>query len=500
MLELKGISKHFPGVKALDNVSLRFDPEHIHGLVGENGAGKSTLIKIITGIYQPDLGQIYYEGKALSFKSYHDSLKMGIDIVNQELQMIPESSIAENIMLDKMISYGNSGIINWKAVNKTAKKYMDVLLLDLPPETKVRHLGAAQKQLIQIAKALSANAKVLLLDEPTSCLTHYEAANLFRVLRDLKTKGVTIIFISHKFEEVFELCDIVSVLRDGKYIGTAETAKLTDQELIKMMLGRDCVQEHLGKLDVNDQCQVLRADKIERADKAKDISFSLYEGEILGFYGLVGAGRTELARIIIGEDKADSGRILVRGEKADIKKVSDSLYNYRIGYISENRKEEGLLLDSTIRNNICITIWNKIINRFTRCINSKKEAHVTSGMIAGLDIKCTGQGQITGNLSGGNQQKVSLSKWLAADCDILIIDEPTIGVDVGAKHQIHQLIWNLAKEQKKSILLISSDLPEMVKLASRILVFKDKAIVGEITEIADKNYGQISGAIGNYLN
>jgi ribose transport system ATP-binding protein len=500
MLELKGISKHFPGVKALDNVSLKFEPGHIHGLVGENGAGKSTLIKIITGIYQPDAGQIYYEGNALSFKSYHDSLKMGIDIVNQELQMIPESSIAENIMLDKMISYGNSGIINWKRVNETAKKYMDVLMLEMSPKTKVRGLGAAQKQLIQIAKALSANAKVLLLDEPTSCLTHHEAANLFRVLRDLKAKGVTIIFISHKFEEVFELCDVVSVLRDGKYVGTAETAELTNQELIKMMLGRDCVQEHLGSLDVNDQCEVLRADRIKRADKANDISFSLYEGEILGFYGLVGAGRTELARIIIGEDKADSGRITVRGEKADIKNVSDSLYNYRIGYVSENRKEEGLLLDSSIRNNICITIWNKIINRFTRCINSKKEACVTGDMISGLDIKCTGQGQITGNLSGGNQQKVCLAKWLAADCDILIIDEPTIGVDVGAKHQIHQLIWNLAKEQKKSILLISSDLPEMVKLASRVLVFKDKAIVGEITEIAEKDYDQISGAIGNYLN
>lgn len=500
MLELKNISKYFPGVKALDDVSLKFGPGHIHALVGENGAGKSTLIKIITGIYQPDQGDIYYDGKSLHFKNYHDSLKMGIDIVNQELQMIPESSIAENIMLDKMITYGKSGIINWKAVNATAKKYMDILSLDLSPETKVRDLGAAQKQLIQIAKALSANAKVLLLDEPTSCLTHYETANLFRVLMDLKTKGVTIIFISHKFEEVFDLCDIVSVLRDGKYIGTAETAELTYQELIKMMLGRECTQEHLGKLDVNDKCQVLRVENIERVDKAKDVSFSLYEGEILGFYGLVGAGRTELARIIIGEDKADSGSILVRGEKADIKKVSDSLYNYRIGYVSENRKEEGLFLDSTISNNICITIWSKIINRFTRCINSKKEANITTDMIAGLEIKCTGAGQITGNLSGGNQQKVCLSKWLAADCDILIIDEPTIGVDIGAKHQIHQLIWNLAKEQKKSILLISSDLPEMVKLASRVLVFKDKTIVGEIIDIADKDYDQVSGAIGNYLN
>ncbi|MGB8225959.1 MAG: sugar ABC transporter ATP-binding protein [Sedimentisphaerales bacterium] len=500
MLELKSISKHFPGVKALDDINLTFEPGEIHALVGENGAGKSTLIKIITGIYQPDKGQITYEGKPLHFKSYHDSLKMGIDIVNQEIQIIPQSSIAENIMLDKMITFGKTGIINWRAVNRMAKEYMEMVGLNLPPQTKIKNLSAAQKQLTQIAKALVAKAKVLLLDEPTSSLSEHEAENLFKILRELKTKNVTIIFVSHKFEEVFKLCDKVSVLRDGKYIGTSAISEISTQELVKMMIGRECKLENMGKLDVNADREVLRAENIKKRDKADDVSFRLYEGEILGFYGLVGSGRTELARILIGEDTADSGNTFVRGKKADIRSVRDSLYRYRMGYVTENRKEEGLLLESSVRTNICITIWQKIVNRLTWRISPAKETGVAKDMITSLEIKCTGPAQKTSNLSGGNQQKVSLAKWLAADCDILIIDEPTVGVDIGAKEQIHQLIWNLAKKQRKSILLISSDLPEMVKMASRVLVFRDKSIVAEIRDIDQKDYKQVSSEIGNFLN
>jgi len=501
VLELESISKSFPGVKALDEVSLQFAPGEIHALVGENGAGKSTLIKIITGIYRPDSGEIRFNGEPLHFTSYRDSLARGIDIVYQEIQVIPESTIAENIMLDKMVTYGPTGIVNWHKVNEIASKYTALVGLNLPVNTPVRHLSAAQKQLIQIAKALAANAKVLLLDEPTSSLTEHEANNLFEILRRLKAEGVTLIFVSHKFEEVFAISDRISVLRDGRHVGTKATAELTKPELVRMMIGRDCKDDHIGKLTVNRDREMLRVEHLSRVDKARDISFSLYEGEILGFYGLVGAGRTELARILIGEDSIDSGSVYVNGQPAHIRSVADSLYKYRLGYVTENRKEEGLLLKEPIRTNTTITIWNRLAHSFTRCISSEKESELTGRMIASLQIKATSHEQRTENLSGGNQQKVSIAKWLAADCDILIIDEPTVGVDIGAKDQIHHLIWDLAKKAGKAIILISSDMPEIIKISSRILVFKDQRIVGELTGIDDpaRTYEEISTAIGTHF-
>jgi ribose transport system ATP-binding protein len=502
MLELKAISKQFPGVKALDNVSLRFEAGEIHAIVGENGAGKSTLIKIITGIEQPDQGEIYYEAERLHFSSYRESLERGIDIVNQEIQVIPESTIAENIMLDKMITYGRTGIINWKAVNRVAQQYLEMVGLSLPPTTVIKDLGAARKQLVQIAKALAANARVLLLDEPTSSLSEHEVSNLFRILRELKAQNVTIIFVSHKFEEVFALCDRVSVLRDGQLVGTKRIADLATPELVRMMIGREVAQEHLGRLDVNQNIEMLRAEHVRRKDKVDDVSFSLYEGEILGFYGLVGAGRTELARLLIGEDKPDAGAIYVRREKARVKSVADSLERYRIGYITENRKEEGLLMQSPVRTNVTITIWRRIVRPLTRSINRTKELGITRDMIRAMDIHTTGPDQRTESLSGGNQQKICIAKWLAADCDILIIDEPTVGVDIGAKEQIHQLIWDLAKKQRKAIILISSDMPEIIKLSHRILVFRNHRIVGEIVDVDDptKTYEHLSMAIARHLN
>jgi len=502
MLELKGVSKEFPGVKALDGVSLSFEPGEIHALVGENGAGKSTLIKIITGIYQPDGGEVIYEGRRLSFRSYRDSLSAGIDLVSQEIQVIPESTIGENIMLDKLVTKGIPGVIDWREVNRVAREYLEIVGLSLPPNTVVKRLSAAQKQLIQIAKALAARARVLLLDEPTSSLTEHEAQNLFRILRGLRDQGVTIIFVSHKFEEVFSLCCKVSVLRDGRYVGTRKISELTQPELIRMMIGRDVTQAHVGKLDVNRGREMLRAEHIQRKDKTEDVSFALFEGEILGFYGLVGAGRTELARLLIGEDRPDGGSIYVRGERAHIRSVADSLERYRIGYVTENRKEEGLLLQSPVHTNVTITIWKRLINRLTRCISQAKETGVTLDMIRALDIRTTGPNQITETLSGGNQQKICISKWLAADCDILIIDEPTVGVDVGSKEQIHQLIWELAKNRRKAIILISSDMPEIIKISSRILVFKSHRVVGEIVDVDDgtRSYPEISAMIGQHLN
>ena len=502
MLELHSISKSFPGVKALDDVSIAFQPGESHALVGENGAGKSTLIKIITGIYQPDEGRIVCNGETLHFDSYRDSLDKGIDIVSQEIQVIPESSIAENIMLDKMITYGKTGIINWRAMNAHAKKYMDMVALDLPPTTVVKDLSAAHKQLVQIAKALAAEAQFLLLDEPTSSLTEHEANTLFEILKRLKEQGTTIVFVTHKFEEVFAACDKVSVLRDGRHVGTRLTKDITAPDLIKLMIGRECRDEHLGRLDVDPSRELLRAEHITRHGKADDATFTLHEGEILGFYGLVGAGRTELARILIGEDTLDSGTVYVKGAAARIRSVADSLHRHRMGYVTENRKEEGLLLDAPVRTNITITIWNRIVNAITRNISMSKERKIATDMVQSLAIKTPGLEQKTENLSGGNQQKVSISKWLAADCDILIIDEPTVGVDVGAKDQIHMLIWDLAKKGRKGIILISSDMREIIKVASRILVFKDHRIVAELKNIDDvsRTYDSVSAEIGKYLN
>jgi ribose transport system ATP-binding protein len=502
VLELKAVSKQFPGVKALDNVSVRFEAGEIHALVGENGAGKSTLIRIITGIEQPDQGEIFYEGERIHFASYRESLEKGIDIVNQEIQIIPESTIAENIMLDKMITYGKTGIINWKAVNRVAQQYLEMVGLSLPPTTTIKNLSAARKQLVQIAKALAANARVLLLDEPTSSLSDHEVKNLFGILRDLKAQKVTIIFVSHKFEEVFALCDKVSVLRDGQLVGTRQIADLTSPELVKMMIGREVAQEHLGQLAVNRKSEMLRVEHLKRKGKVDDVSFSLFEGEILGFYGLVGAGRTELARVLIGEERADDGRIYVRGEKSQPRSVAASLERYRIGYVTENRKEEGLLLQSPVHTNVTITVWRRIVQRLTRSINRVKEMGITWEMIRALDIHTTGPNQTAETLSGGNQQKICIAKWLAADCDILIIDEPTVGVDIGAKEQIHQLIWNLARKQRKAIILISSDMPEIIKLSHRILVFRDHRIVGEVADVDDaaKSYDHLSMAIASHLN
>jgi len=502
MLELKGVSKRFPGVQALDGVSLMFAPGEIHALVGENGAGKSTLIKIITGLLQPDRGEVHRDGRRLRFRSYRDSLAEGIDIVSQEIEVIPESTIAENIMLDKLITRGKTGIIDWPAVHRASRACLERVGLPLPTGTVIKRLSAAHKQLVQVAKALAADARVLLLDEPTSSLTEHEVATLFGILRDLRDKGVTIIFVSHKFEEVFALCDKVSVLRDGRLVGTKSLQDLTRKELVRMMIGRDIDRAHLGRLDAERGREMLRAERLVRKGKVENASFAVRAGEILGFYGLVGAGRTELARVLIGEDRLDAGTIYVRGEKARIRSVADSLERYGIGYVSENRKEEGLLLQSPVRTNITIAVWPRIAGRIVRAVSRTKETAIAYRMIDGLDIRTRGPEQKTEDLSGGNQQKVCLSKWLAADCDILIIDEPTVGVDVGAKDQIHRLIWDLAKTRGKAIILISSDMPEIVRIANRILVFRDRRIVGEIQGVDDpaKSYAELSAAIGMHLH
>lgn len=496
MLEAGGISKIFPGVKALDNVSIKFNSSEIHALLGENGAGKSTFIKIISGVYKSDSGKIFLNNQAYSVNSPLEALQKGIDTVYQELQIIPQASVAENMMLNKLPKKGKTGFVDWNQINRVAKRYLETVGLNISPTTIMNRLTHAQKQLVEIAKALISESKVLLLDEPTASLTEREVEYLFKIMSQLKQKGVLIIFVTHILEEVFQICDRVSIFRDGRCVRTDDIRNLNRQEVVKLMIGREEDTEPLGTLEVDKNTKVLEVRHLTRKQKAYDISFELYQGEILGFYGLVGSGRTELARIIIGADRYDSGEILVKGQKAKVKSVYDALSKYNLGYITEDRREEGLILNDTVKINITITVWDRIVNGFG-FIPRKKEEDIAWKEVNDLDIRITGLSQRAGTLSGGNQQKVNVAKWLAVECDILIFDEPTTGMDVGTKGYFTRLIWDLAKK-KKSIILISSDMPEIIRLANRILVFSENRIVGEVDN-STMNYKEVSEKIGNYI-
>ena len=496
MLEARGVSKFFPGVKALDNVSVSFNSGQVHALLGENGAGKSTFIKIIAGVYKPDRGKILFNNQIYEVDSPLEALQKGIYTVYQEPQVIPQATVAENMMLNNLPRKGRMGIVDWRKVNEVAGKYLEAVGLDVSPTTRVIKLTPAQRHLMQVAKALLFQSKVLLLDEPTASLPEQEVEQLFKLINKLKQEGVLIIFVTHILEEVFEICDRVSIFRDGKCVRTDDIENLSKQEIIKLMIGREEHLESLGTLKVEKDRKVLEVRNLTRENKVYNISFELFKGEILGFYGLVGSGRTELARIIIGDDRYDKGEILVNGKKAKINSVYDALSRYKIGYITEDRRRDGLLLNDTVMTNITITVWDKICNKF-RIIPKTREEEVAKLQVEDLDIKITSLNQRVNTLSGGNQQKVNVAKWLAARCDILIFDEPTTGIDVGAREYFVKLIWKLAREGK-SIILISSDMAEIIRLAERILVFSNKRVVGEIDN-SSKDYKEISQKIAKYL-
>jgi ribose transport system ATP-binding protein len=500
MLEVRSLTKSFPGVLALDDVSVAFEAGTIHAVVGENGAGKSTLIKLICGIYEPEAGSVLVEGKEVVFRTYGDAMAHAIELVSQELQVVPNSSIAENVLLHRLDDFKRRGSIDWGAVTREAETYTERIGLDLLISQTAGDLSAAQKQLLMIAKALSAQARYLILDEPTSSLTLHEAEHLFGVLRQLRADGVTIIFVSHKLEEVLEIADRVTVLRDGMAVGTRDLEGLDKDTLINMMIGRSAETEWLGSLEIDREHVALEARHIRQSGTFDGLDFKLHRGEILGFYGLIGSGRTELAQILIGEDRAFDGEVLVDGEVARIGGMYESLGKYHMGYVSENRKEKGLILDASIKTNTTITVWDRLVKGL-RGIDLTEERKVSEDLMKAVDIRATGSDQVVNSLSGGNQQKVSIAKWLAAGCDTLIVDEPTLGVDIGAKEAIHRIIWDLAHDEGKSIVLISSDLPEMVYLARRILVFRDFQVVAEIDDLNEhaRTYEDVSEQVGRYL-
>jgi len=489
LLVAEKLVKTFPGVRALDEATLRMRAGSVHALLGENGAGKSTLIKILTGVEKPDSGRLLLDGAEITVSSPHAAGKIGIGVVHQERNVIPAFSVGENIVLQAMPSRG--GIVDRRRVRAEARRCMELLDLDLDPDRPVATLSVAQTQLVEIAKALYLDTKVLLLDEPTASITGDEADRLFTVVRRLVADGRGVLFVSHKLEEVFALCDTVTVLRDGASV--LEAVPLADHDrsqIVDLMVGRAQATLTLPERTVEPGTPALELDGVATASGHRDVSLAVRPGEILGLYGLVGAGRTELARALLGLDRITAGTVRVNGTSARIRSVREALTRYRIGYVTENRKDEGVFGDQPVTRNIGVTIWRRLAR--LGFVPDRRERAVVDTYVDRLGIRLASPGQLASQLSGGNQQKVSLAKWLAAECAILVIDEPTVGIDVRTKAAFHQLIAELAAGGM-AILLITSDLPELVMLADRVVVLRDFAVQGELGN--DHDYDRTSQAV-----
>jgi ribose transport system ATP-binding protein len=489
-LVVESVTKSFPGVRALDGVSLDLKAGEVHALVGENGAGKSTLIKIVTGLYRPDSGTVRVDGRPVDFASPRDALAAGVSVVHQERNLIPRFSVGENILLERLPTKG--GLVDYGAVEREARRYLSLLDRDIDPRAEVRTLSVAQMQIVEIAKALSLEAKILLLDEPTASITEHEAAALFKLVRALRDDGVAIVFVSHKLSEIFAIADRVTVLRDGKNAATgAAMAEMTRQKLISLMIGREEQVARMGERRADRSAIVLEAKALATSAGHRDISFALRQGEILGLYGLIGAGRSELAHAILGEGGITGGELSIQGTRARIRDMHEALVKFRIGYVSEDRKQEGLILMHSIKDNVAITIWEQLAG-WLGLIRPRRERIAVERFVNRLEVRTPSLDRPVGNLSGGNQQKVSIAKWLAAAAEILIIDEPTVGIDIKTKSYLHELFGEIAREGV-SILLISSDMAEMITLADRILVMHGFRIVGEVAN--DRVYESTSKAI-----
>lgn len=474
ILEMTGISKAFPGVQALNNVNLIVRRGEVHCLVGENGAGKSTLIKILAGAYQKDAGTIRLRGQEINELNPHLARELGISVIYQELELIPYLSVAENIMLGQAPNGLPGGFISWKKTYEAVQRILHDLGVDINPRATVKTLGVALQQMTEIAKALSRNADIIVMDEPTSALTEKEIPQLFEAIRRLKAQGKSVIYISHRLEELYEIGDVATVLRDGAVVGCMPVSDLAMERLISMMVGRE-LKEKFPKDTVNIDGEVLRVENLNRSGVLRNISFSVRKGEILGIAGLVGSGRTELARAIFGADPIDSGEIYIEGQKRAIKSPTDAI-NAGLGFLTEDRKRQGLVLIQSVQNNITLASLRLFSpNTFIR---RASEAQTATQLVRALGIKTPSLYQQVKYLSGGNQQKVVVAKWLCSKSKILIFDEPTRGIDVGAKVEVYQLMNELVR-QGAAIIMISSELPEILGMSDRILVMRDGEIVGE---------------------
>ena len=490
ILDLQGIVKHFPGVRALQDVAIRFAPGSIHALLGENGAGKSTLIKVITGVHMPDAGTMRVDGRPVRFAHPTDAIAAGIGVVHQERNVIPRFSVGENVLLEK-IAEGTARPIRFADLHAEATKWLRMVGLDIDPRRPVAGLSVATVQMIEIARALSLRSRVLLMDEPTASLTPHETDALLAILRRLRDQGVAIAFVSHKLEEVQALCDTVTVLRDG---GNAceglPLAGMTRSDLVRLMIGRD-EQPSAGSGRPQRGAAALVLRDVATGSGHRAINLALHAGEVVGLYGLVGAGRSELARAIIGLDSIPAGEVQVRGQTVRIRSVGEALHRHGIGYVSEDRKQEGVILLHSVLANAGITLWHRLARWRSWLLDGRVACAVTP-VLGQLDVRMASLDTATANLSGGNQQKVSIAKWLAARTGILIIDEPTVGIDVRTKAYLHGLIRDLAKGGT-AVLVISSDMPELIALADRVVVMHGYRIVGELDNSYD--YPEMSSAI-----
>jgi ABC-type sugar transport system ATPase subunit len=481
---MNDIVKSFPGVRALDGVNFNLYPGEVHALMGENGAGKSTLIRVLAGAHRPDFGTIRLQGKPAKIDSPREAERAGISILYQEFNLIPTMTARENLFLGRERTI--AGFLMPNREYREALGLFKKLKVDVDPNARCSRLTIAQQQAVEIAKAMALDARILVMDEPTAVLTHQETKNLFRLIAELKTRGIGIVYVSHRMDEIFRLADRVTVLRDGRYVGTHPIGELNRAMLIEMMVGRK-LESEFPKQRIAIGEERLVATGLARGSAVKDVSLSIRRGEVLGLTGLVGAGRTEVARLIFGADRLDGGSIQLDGKRLDIRSPIDAIRN-GICLITEDRKTQGLLLGRSCRENFSLPT----LDRLSRLgfVLGRRERNSFGGYVKSLQIKIPGQEQTARNLSGGNQQKVVLAKWLASNSEVILFDEPTRGIDIGAKHEIYLLINRLAASGK-AILMISSEMPEILGMSDRILVMREGRITGEITDVAGATQKQI---------
>lgn len=472
ILTLKNITKEFPGVKALDDVTINIERGTIHGLVGENGAGKSTLIKILAGIYQPNKGEIILDGKPCRFNSPIEARRAGISVVHQEIKLAEPLSVAENMFLGNVQL--KNGLVDWKGMRRRAREIVEDLGMDIDINAQVSSLTVAKKQIVEIMHAINNNSRILIMDEPSAVLTDRELEVMFRIVKQLRDKGITIIYISHRLDEIFGLCSNVSVLRDGRHIDTIPVASIDRQGLINMMVGREMGQEYPKEVG-NVGGTILEVKNLSRGI-LQDISFEVKSGEVFGISGLVGAGRTELARAILGIDKPESGEVYVRGKKVHYRTFADAIRD-GLGLIPEDRKLQGLVQIMSVKRNTTLVNMKRVLR--AGVISSSLEEKLSKEYADKLHVVTPSMETEVQYLSGGNQQKVVIAKWLFQNSEILFLDEPTRGIDVGAKVEIYRLINRMAKEGK-TIIMISSEMPELLGLCDRIMVMHEGHKMGEL--------------------
>jgi len=473
-LSVSNLTKYFPGVRALDDVSVDFEKGTVHALMGENGAGKSTLGKIIAGIYTADEGTIRIEGEEVRPTDPLTAQKLGIAIVHQELAFCPNLSVAENLQLGTMPT--SRGFVRRDRLFERARELMREIGVDMDVSTPVAQLTTGQEQMVQIAAAVGVNARIIIFDEPTSSLSVHESEQLFSLMRRLKARGATLIYVSHRMEEIFQLADTLTVLRDGRHVATEPVANLSREKLIRQMVGRDVLAHRPNHLDLAPGEEILRIENLSSLGQFENISFSVRRNEIVGMAGLVGAGRTAVAKAIFGLDKRATGHVFIKGEPFALGNVNRSM-KHRIGYLPEDRKKEGLVLSLAISDNVSLPH----IDTFSvfGFVDHRRERQEVERLTKRLRVKAPSLDSITAGLSGGNQQKVAIAKWLARSCDLLIVDEPTRGVDVGAKAEIYQLLDEVTC-QGLAVLMISSELPELLSLSRRIIVMREGFVTGEL--------------------